>query len=162
MTGRVEGKVAFITGAARGQGRAHALRLAEEGADIIGIDICEQMPGVEYPLATRDDLKHTVAEVEARDRRMVAAQADVRDPDAMRRALDTGLAELGRLDFVIANAGIMPIWGERAHTMQAWRDCLDVLLTGVLNTVQLTYPSCATRARADPSSSPARWPRWPR
>jgi len=140
MTGRVEGKVAFITGAARGQGRAHALRLAEEGADIIGIDICEQMPGVEYPLATRDDLKHTVAEVQARDRRMVAAQADVRDPDAMRRALDTGLAELGRLDFVIANAGIMPIWGERAHTMQAWHDCLDVLLTGVLNTVQLTYP----------------------
>jgi len=140
MTGRVEGKVAFITGAARGQGRAHALRLAEEGADIIGIDICEQMPAVEYPLATQDDLNHTVAEVEARDRRMVAAKADVRDPDAMRRALDTGLAELGRLDFVIANAGIMPIWGERAQTMQAWHDCLNVLLTGVLNTVQLTYP----------------------
>ena len=114
MTGRVEGKVAFITGVARGQGRAHALRLAEEGADIIGIDICEQMPGVEYPLASQEDLKQTVAEVEARGRRMVAAKADVREPDAMRGALDTGLAELGRLDLVIANAGIMPIWGERA------------------------------------------------
>jgi SDR family mycofactocin-dependent oxidoreductase len=140
MTGRVKGKVAFITGAARGQGRAHALRLAEEGADIIGVDICEQMPGVEYPLASREDLKQTVAEVEARGRRMVAAKADVREPNAMRGALDTGLAELGRLDFVIANAGIMPIWGERAQTMQAWHDCLDVLLTGVLNTVELTYP----------------------
>lgn len=140
MTGRVEGKVAFITGVARGQGRAHALRLAEEGADIIGIDICEQMPGVEYPLASQEDLKQTVAEVEARGRRMVAAKADVREPDAMRDALDTGLADLGRLDLVIANAGIMPIWGERAQTMQAWHDCLDVLLTGVLNTVELTYP----------------------
>ena len=140
MSGRVEGKVAFITGAARGQGRAHALRLAEEGADIIGVDICEQLPNVEYPMATEADLKQTVAEVERLDRRMIAVRADVRDADSLRTALEAGLAEFGRLDFVIANAGIMPIWGERAQTMAAWHDCLDVLLTGVLNTVELTYP----------------------
>jgi SDR family mycofactocin-dependent oxidoreductase len=140
MTGDVSGKVAFITGAARGQGRAHAVRLAEEGADIIGIDICAQIPGVEYPLATRADLDETVALVERLGRRMVAGQADVRDPVGMRSVLDQGLAEFGRLDFVIANAGIMPIWGEKAYRVQAWHDCLDVLLTGVLNTVELTYP----------------------
>jgi SDR family mycofactocin-dependent oxidoreductase len=140
MAGRVEGKVAFITGIARGQGRAHAVRLAGEGADIIGIDLCEQMPGVEYPMATEDDLKQTVALVEGLDRRIVAGQADVRDASSMRAVLEEGLSRLGRLDFVIANAGIMPIWGEKAQTMQAWHDCLDVLLTGVLNTVELAYP----------------------
>ena len=88
MAGRVEGKVAFITGIARGQGRAHAVRLAEEGADIIGIDLCEQMPGVEYPMATEDDLKETVALVEGLDRRIVARKADVRDAASMRAVLD--------------------------------------------------------------------------
>jgi SDR family mycofactocin-dependent oxidoreductase len=140
MTGKLAGKVAFITGAARGQGRAHALRLASEGADIIGIDICEQIDGVEYPMATPDDLAETAKLVEQLDRRIVTAIADVRDPDSLRAAFSAGLAELGRLDFVIANAGVMPVFGDRSNEFAAWQLCLDVLLTGVLHTVELTYP----------------------
>jgi SDR family mycofactocin-dependent oxidoreductase len=140
MTGQLAGKVAFITGAARGQGRAHALRLASEGADIIGIDICEQIDGVEYPMATPDDLAETAKLVERLDRRIVTAIADVRDPDSLRAAFSAGLAELGRLDFVIANAGVMPVFGDRSNEFAAWQLCLDVLLTGVLHTVELTYP----------------------
>jgi SDR family mycofactocin-dependent oxidoreductase len=140
MQGRLAGKVAFITGIARGQGRSHALRLAEEGADIIGIDLCAQLDSVGYPMSTPADLTETVTQIEALDRRIVAAQADVRNPESMRAVLDRGIEALGRLDFVIANAGVMPIWGPGAQTTQAWHDCLDVLLTGVLNTVELTYP----------------------
>ena len=140
MTGKLEGKVAFITGAARGQGRAHAVRLASEGADIIGLDICEQIDGVEYPMATPADLSATAKLVEQFDRRAVTAIADVRDPESLRSALSAGLAELGRLDFVIANAGVMPVFGERSNDLAAWQLCLDVLLTGVLNTVEVTYP----------------------
>jgi SDR family mycofactocin-dependent oxidoreductase len=140
MTGKLEGKVAFITGAARGQGRAHAVRLASEGADIIGIDICEQIDGVEYPMATPGDLAETAKLVEQLDRRIVTAVADVRDADSLRSALSTGLAELGRLDFVIANAGVMAAHGERSKEFGAWQLSLDVLLTGVLNTVEVTYP----------------------
>jgi len=140
MAGKVEGKVAFITGVARGQGRAHAVRLAGEGADIIGIDLCEQLPLVEYPLATEDDLEETVQLVKEAGGRIVAGKADVRDRVSMADVLDRGMAELGRLDYVIANAGVMPVWGEQAQTMGAWKICLDILLTGVLNTVELTYP----------------------
>jgi SDR family mycofactocin-dependent oxidoreductase len=140
MQGRLAGKVAFITGLARGQGRSHALRLAEAGADIIGLDLCAQMHSVGYPMSTPADLAQTVASVEALDRRIVAAPADVRDPESMRAVLERGIDHFGRLDFVIANAGVMPIWGQGSQTMQAWHDCLDVLLTGVLNTVELTYP----------------------
>ena len=105
MAGRVAGKVAFITGAARGQGRSHAVRLAQEGADIIAVDVCEDMPGMPYAGATEADLAETVKEVEALDRRIVAAQADVRDYGALKAALDDGVAQLGRLDIVSANAG---------------------------------------------------------
>ena len=104
MPGRVEGKVAFITGAARGQGRSHAIRLAEEGADIIAVDLCGQVGSVPYAMSTPEDLAQTVKEVEALDRRIVASQADVRDFDAVKSALDAGVAELGRLDIVSANA----------------------------------------------------------
>ena len=104
--GRVDGKVAFVTGAARGQGRSHAIRLAQEGADIIAVDLCEQIATVEYPMATPEDLAETVKEVEALDRRIVASQADVRDFGALKQALDDGVAQLGRLDIVSANAGI--------------------------------------------------------
>jgi SDR family mycofactocin-dependent oxidoreductase len=147
MTGKLAGKVAFITGAARGQGRAHAVRLASEGADIIGIDICEQIDGVEYPMATPDDLAETAKLVEQLDRRAVTAIADVRDAESLRSALSTGLAELGRLDFVIANAGVMPVFGERSREFGAWQLCLDVLLTGVLNTVEVSYPRLVSQGQ---------------
>jgi SDR family mycofactocin-dependent oxidoreductase len=136
----LSGKVAFITGVARGQGRAHALRLAREGADVIGVDLCAQIDSVEYPMATPDDLAKTVQLVQDAGGRIAADAADVRDPASMRIALRAGLAEFGRLDFVIANAGVMPIFGDRARERAAWDVCFDVLLTGVLNTVELTYP----------------------
>ena len=104
MTGRVEGKVAFITGAARGQGRAHAVRMAQEGADIIAVDLCAQMDTIEYPMATPEDLDETVKLVEDQDRRILAQRADVRDRDALRAVVDAGLAEFGHLDIVVANA----------------------------------------------------------
>src|SRR5918996_4032516 len=105
--GRLEGKIAFVTGAARGQGRSHALRLAEEGADIVAIDVASQIDTVRYPLATPGDLAETVKQVEALERRIVATEVDVRDYDALKAALDDGVARLGRLDIVAANAGIL-------------------------------------------------------
>src|SRR5262249_8351380 len=103
--GRVQGKVAFITGAARGQGRSHAVRLAQEGADIIAVDLCHDIESIKYSLAGPDDLKETVRLVEAQDRRIVAVQADVRERAQLRDALESGLAELDRLDIVGAQAG---------------------------------------------------------
>ncbi|MFD0067009.1 mycofactocin-coupled SDR family oxidoreductase [Streptomyces sp. NPDC056690] len=140
MTGRVEGKVAFITGAARGQGRAHAIRLASEGADIVGLDICAQIDSVDYAMSTPDDLKKTVELVEKTGRRMVAKVGDVRNAESLKSAYQEGLDTFGHIDLVVANAGIMPVWGNGSDTMQAWQDCLDVLLTGVLNTVEVAYP----------------------
>jgi (+)-trans-carveol dehydrogenase len=126
---RLEGKVAFITGAARGQGRSHAVRLAEEGADIIAIDI-----------GSPTDLAQTVKEVEALDRRIVASQADVRDSGGLTAALDDGVARLGRLDIVVANAGIVSFGTAEELTEQAWRDVIDVNLTGVWHTVKAAIP----------------------
>src|ERR1700755_1919662 len=108
IMGTLDGKIAFITGAARGQGRSHAIRLAQEGADIIAVDLCDQIGTVEYPMATPDDLAETVKEVEALDRRIVARQADVRDRAALQAAFDEGVAQLGGVDIVLANAGIAP------------------------------------------------------
>ena len=140
MGGKLEGKVAFITGMARGQGRSHALRLAKEGADIVGIDLCQQISSVDYSMSTRDDLNETVKLVEEVDQRIVARVGDVRQRDSIEVAVREGMEAFGRLDYVVANAGIMPVWGEGSNTMQAWHDSLDVLLTGVLNTVETTYP----------------------
>jgi SDR family mycofactocin-dependent oxidoreductase len=140
MTLPLEGRVAFITGLARGQGRAHALRLAAAGADIVGVDICAPIEEVEYPLSTLDDLAQTVKAVEGLDRRIIADVGDVRDRDSLDAVYQRGLAEFGRLDFVIANAGVMPVFGPKANEIGSWHLCLDVLLTGVLNTVELTYP----------------------
>ncbi len=106
MAGQLEGKVAFITGAARGQGRSHAIRLAQEGADIIAVDICAQIDSVPYPMSTPDDLAETVRQVEALDRRIQASQADVRDRAALQAAFDAGVASVGPVDIVLANAGI--------------------------------------------------------
>jgi NAD(P)-dependent dehydrogenase (short-subunit alcohol dehydrogenase family) len=102
VAGRLEGKIALITGAARGQGRAHAVRMAREGADVIAVDVCAPLPGVAYLSATLDDLKQTVREVEQLDRRIVPIIADVRDVDPLRVAVDAAVAELGRLDVVVA------------------------------------------------------------
>lgn len=130
------GKVAFITGAARGQGRAEALRLAADGADIIAIDLCDQIESVPYPLATPDDLAATVTLVEDAGGRIVATQADVRDEQALRAALQAGVDQLGRLDIVVANAGIAPM----QSGPDGWRDVIDVNLTGVHNTVEAAIP----------------------
>jgi SDR family mycofactocin-dependent oxidoreductase len=147
MTGRFDGKVVFITGVARGQGRSHALRFAEEGAAVIGIDICEQVASVDYALSTKSDLDETAELVRAAGGQIVVAKADVRNTLSMQAVLDEGIAKFGRLDFVLANAGIMPLKGAGSRTMQAWHDCLDILLTGVLNTVELTYPRLITQGR---------------
>jgi SDR family mycofactocin-dependent oxidoreductase len=135
MPGQLEGRVAFITGAARGQGRSHALRLAQEGADIIAIDLCAQVDSVPYPMSTPADLDETVRQVEALDRRIVAKQADVRDRAALQAAVDAGIAELGRLDIVLGNAGIAPM---SVHpSPDEWQDVLDINLTGVFHTVEV-------------------------
>jgi (+)-trans-carveol dehydrogenase len=140
MTGRAEGKVAFITGAARGQGRSHAVRLAQEGADIIAIDICQDVPGA-LAMATPDDLAETVKLVEALDRRIIATQADVRDLDGLAAAVDDGVAQLGRLDIVVANAGIASIGGP-VESMDAdnWKHTIDINLTGLWNTARAGIP----------------------
>lgn len=138
--GRVDGKVALVTGAARGQGRSHALRLAEEGADIIAVDLCGPVQGLQYSPATEEDLAETVRQVEALDRRIVASVTDVRDRDAFKIAIDEGVAALGRLDIVVGNAGICIIapWDE--VTPEIWDTTISTNLTGVFNTVQLTAP----------------------
>ena len=130
MAGRVAGKVAFITGAARGQGRSHAIRLAAEGADIIAVDLCGQVPTVPYPMSTPEDLAETVKEVEALDRRIVATQADVRDFGAVKAALDEGVAQLGRLDIVSANAGIFSFGTLAEMDEETWQDMIDASGTG--------------------------------
>lgn len=138
--GRVDGKVVFITGAARGQGRAHALRLAEEGADIIAIDLCADVPTNSYAMSSQEDLDETVRMVEKLDRRIVARTADVRDPAAVRAAVDEGVAELGRLDAVVANAGICPLGNPDA---QAFVDSLTIDFVGVVNAVESALPHLA-------------------
>lgn len=143
--GKLEGKVAFITGAARGQGRSHAIRLAQEGADIIAVDICQQIATVGYPMSTPDDLAETAKLVEALDRRIYTAQADVRDLAALKQAFDAGTAELGPVDIVLANAGIAPM---STHPQpEEWQDVIDVNLTGVYNTVQTAVPSMIERGQ---------------
>jgi SDR family mycofactocin-dependent oxidoreductase len=145
--GSLEGKVAFITGAARGQGRSHAVRLAEEGADIIAVDICADLASTPYPLATEADLEETVQLVKALDRRIVARKADVRDPAALQSVVDDGVSELGGLDIVIANAGISPLNPDPTDAVRDWQDVIDVNLTGVFNTVQAALPALLAGGR---------------
>ncbi len=140
MSGRLEGRVAFITGAARGQGRSHAVRLAQEGADIIAVDLCDQVGSVPFAMSRPEDLAETVARVEALDRRIVATEADVRDLAALRRAVDEGVAQLGRLDIVSANAGIVSYGPIADIEEQAWQDMIDINLSGVWHTVRAALP----------------------
>ncbi|KHJ71019.1 mycofactocin-coupled SDR family oxidoreductase [Rhodococcus sp. Chr-9] len=140
MSGRVQGKVAFITGAARGQGREHAVRLAEEGADIIAVDICQNISTIGYPMATREELDETAELVKNLGQKVVAFEADVRDVDALRAAVATGVSELGRIDTVVCNAGILGHVNGWEIPPEAWKDTIDVCLTGVYNTCQATIP----------------------
>lgn len=136
MTKQFAGKVVFVTGAARGQGRSHAVRFAQEGADVIAVDICHQMDSVSYPMATAGELDETVELVEKAGGRIVAEQADVRDFERLLDVVNHGVADLGRLDFVLANAGIAPVSGESSHGMSAYLDAVDVLLNGVYFTIE--------------------------
>jgi (+)-trans-carveol dehydrogenase len=141
MAGRVEGKVAFITGAARGQGRSHAVRLAQEGADIIAVDICQPFGDSPAPPATPADLAETADMIKALDRRILTAEVDVRDYDALKAAVDSGVEQLGRLDIVVANAGIGTI-GTRLDRMNEdiWQEMIDVNLAGVWKSVKAAVP----------------------
>jgi len=147
MAGRVEGKVAFITGAARGQGRALAVTLAREGADIIAVDLLKQVDDVAYPMSTPEDLAETVRQVEALGRRIVAAQADVRDYDGLKLALDEGVGQLGRLDIVSANAGIVNYGALDEFPEQVWQDMIDINLTGAWHTAKAAIPHLRAGAR---------------
>jgi SDR family mycofactocin-dependent oxidoreductase len=146
MAGRLDGKVALITGAGRGQGRSHALRLAAEGADVIAVDICRQIDSVAYSLATAADLAETASEVEALDRRIVTAEADVRDAEAVAAAVADGAEKLGGVDIVLANAGIGMVRQDLAAAA-AFREVLDVNLVGVWNTVHAAAPIMIEQGR---------------
>src|ERR1700729_2417781 len=136
MTGKLEGRVALITGAARGQGRAHAIRMAQEGADIIAVDIAGKLPAcVPYDPATEEDLAETVRLVEETNRRILASVVDTRDLDALRKAVDDGVAALGRLDIIVANAGVAAPQAWNEITPESFRDVMDINVTGTWNTV---------------------------
>ena len=141
MAPQFEGKVVLITGAARGQGRAHAVRFAEEGADIIALDLCDQIDSVAYPMSTPEDLDETVNLVEKTGRRIVAEHGDVRDLERLKAVVAKGVAELGRLDFVLANAGIFPAAGQQRLDIAAFVDAVNVMLTGVYFTIEAALPA---------------------
>ncbi|MFI0976063.1 mycofactocin-coupled SDR family oxidoreductase [Streptomyces sp. NPDC021093] len=137
--GRLDGKVAFVTGAAGGLGRSHVQRMAEEGADLVIVDICRSVDTVPYAQSTPEDLRDAVAEVRDRGRRAVARQADVRDRATLQKAYDAGLAEFGKIDIVVANAGIAPLLVN--DKVQAWHDAIDVNLTGTFHTIEVAIRS---------------------
>jgi SDR family mycofactocin-dependent oxidoreductase len=145
--GKLEGKVAFITGAARGQGRSHAIRLAQEGADIIAVDTAKQVATVPYDTATAADLEQTVRDVEALDRRIVASEVDVRDLAALKKAADDGVAALGRLDIVIANAGINSMAPALEMDEEMWQTMIDINLTGVWKSIRAAGPHIVAGGR---------------
>ncbi|MEE4023366.1 mycofactocin-coupled SDR family oxidoreductase [Gordonia sp. PKS22-38] len=143
--GKLDGKVAFITGAARGQGRSHAIGLAQEGADIVAVDIAKQVDSIPYPMASPEDLNETVRQIEALGRKVVAVEADVRDLDQMTEAANRGLEALGRIDVVCANAGVISAGRVLDLTPDQWRDMIDTNLTGVWHTVKAAVPDMVNR-----------------
>ncbi|MGI8392751.1 mycofactocin-coupled SDR family oxidoreductase [Leucobacter sp. W1038] len=143
--GNLEGKVAFITGAARGQGRSHAVRLAQEGADIIAVDICEDIANMPYSMGTEDDLQETVLQVEAHDRQIRTFKADVRDRESLEAAFLAGSEELGGVDIVLANAGVATLT-LNPHASD-WYDVLNINLTGVYHTVDIAVPQMIEQGR---------------
>lgn len=146
-TGRLAGKVAFVTGAARGQGRAHAVRLAAEGADIIAVDVCDGFSSIKFKPATPEDLKLTVSLVEEQGRRILARQADVRYLDRLQAVVDEGIANFHRLDIVVANAGILNCSWAWEMSSEQWQEVIDVNLTGVFNTCKVAIPAMIANAR---------------
>lgn len=147
MAGRVEGKVALITGAARGQGRSHAVRLAQEGADIIALDIEAQVDSVPYKMSSPGQLEETARLVEDLDRRIVTRQVDVRDSTALTSAVNDGVAELGRLDIVSANAGILSVGAAHELSDETWGDMIDINLSGVWRTAKAAIPHLVAGGR---------------
>jgi SDR family mycofactocin-dependent oxidoreductase len=145
VAGKLDGKVAFITGAARGQGRSHAVRLGLEGADIIAVDVCRQVEGVPYPMATAEDLDQTVKEVEALGRRIVARPADVRDEAELKAAFDAGVAELGPAEIVVADAGLATM--SLHETPETWQVVIDVNTAGTFHTVDVALPAMIGHGR---------------
>ena len=139
-------KVAFITGVARGQGRAHAVKLAAKGMNIVGLDICADIPSMDYHNATEDDLLTTVKLVEAAGGEMVAAQGDVRSYDDLRRVLTLGLDRFGRVDVLLANAGIIRLSPDGDRD-EVWTDIIDVNLTGVWRTIEVVLPAIRAGGR---------------
>jgi (+)-trans-carveol dehydrogenase len=138
--GTLDGRVAFVTGVARGQGRSHAVKLAEEGADIIGIDALLDEPTVHYPLATKSDLDETAELIESLGRRAILSQADIRDLPTLTAAVDSGVVSLGRLDVIVANAGIFSLGAVLDLSERAWQDMIDVNLTGAWHTLKAAVP----------------------
>lgn len=145
--GKLDGKVAFITGAARGQGRSHAVRFAEEGADVIGVDVTTQIDTVPYPTARPGDLEETVRQVEDAGQRMLASEVDVRDLAGLTRAADDGAAELGTIDIVIANAGISTMAPTLEMDENTWQTMIDINLTGAWKTVRAAVPHIVSGGR---------------
>jgi NAD(P)-dependent dehydrogenase (short-subunit alcohol dehydrogenase family) len=142
--GRVNGKVAFVTGAARGQGRSHAVRLAEEGVNIVAVDLCHDIDTIGYPMAAPEDLDETARLIENTGQSAVIARSDVREAAQLRAALDTGLAEFGKLDIVVARAGVAGMKGGPA--LQAWCDVININLIGTINAIQVALPHLSSGA----------------
>ena len=145
--GDLDGRVVFVTGAARGQGRSHAVMCAEQGADIVGVDICENLDVVPYKLGTYDDLEETARLVEKTGQRMVFQKADVRDKAALQAAFDAGVQEFGHIDTVLANAGVILSNADERDADEALRVGIDIMLIGVWNTFQVAIPHLKARGR---------------
>lgn len=143
----LEGKVALISGAARGQGRAHAVRLAQAGVDVIALDICHDIPSIDYPQATSGDLQETAAEIEAIGRRVVAVEADVRDVAAVRAAVLRGYTEFGRIDIVLSNAGVVRLGPNPIDPAPVWDDIIATNLTGGWNLTSAALPAMIESGR---------------